>query len=356
MLTFRRSLLPSRTGSAIGSAITFADGLAVVVPSSSYARDPCSILSLANSWLGCCFTTATHKRADGLGGISSGPAEIFDRELKKAHRDRAAWLQKKEDPLQVEVAERLLDRLEDCRRAFPVAGVLGGSGGAVLQRLKEDAAESGASFPDTSYIQGEEETLPFQKHSVDLLISNLGLHWVNDLPGAMIQCRQALKPDGLFLSAFWGGDTLQELRIAYALAEQEVEGGLSARISPLAQVRDAGNLLTRAGFSIPSVDTDEIIMHYSNADDLYHHLRSMGESNAVCIRRPRVRQATAKRAAEIYAEKFGNEDGSLPATFQVIYMTGWAPHERQQRAMARGSATKSFEDLQAMIEKQNKGG
>ncbi|KAK9917381.1 hypothetical protein WJX75_003779 [Coccomyxa subellipsoidea] len=300
-----------------------------------------------------------------MGGLSSGPADIFDRDLKRAHRDRAAWLQKKDDPLQVEVAEQLLDRLEDCKRTFPVVAVLGGSGRAVLQRLGGGRAGiQKVIYLDSSrdmlisakqHQQGDEEMLPLRRHSLDLIITCLGLHWVNDLPGAMIQCRQALKPDGLFLSAFWGGDTLQELRIAFALAEQEVEGGLSARISPLAQVRDAGNLLTRAGFSIPSVDTDEITVQYNGIDDLYHHLRGMGESNAVHIRRPLMRQATAKRAAEIYAERFMNQDGLLPATYQVIYMTGWSPHDRQQQAMPRGSATKSFEDLQAMIEKQQKG-
>ncbi|CAK0787089.1 hypothetical protein CVIRNUC_010305 [Coccomyxa viridis] len=314
-----------------------------------------------------------------MGATTSSPVDIFDRDVKRAHRDRAARLQTSEDPLQAEVAERLLDRLEDCRRTFPQAAVLGGaaeavvtrmcggragiervvlldSSAAMLERCKQQVSKQNAvtgaeasSTIQVQCVQGEDDMLPLREHSMDLIVSCLGLHWVNDLPGAMTQCRKALKPDGLFIAAMFGGDTLQELRIAHALAEQEVEGGISPRVSPLAQVRDAGNLLTRANLAIPSVDTDELTVQYRSMDELVNHLRAMGESNAVRVRRPLMRPATARRAAEIYAEKFGTEDGTLPATYQVIFMTGWAPAPNQQRAMERGSATVTLEDLQAEL-------
>ncbi|CAL5229286.1 g12583 [Coccomyxa viridis] len=317
-----------------------------------------------------------------MGGTGSSTVDIFDRDVKRAHRERAVRLQTSEDPLQAEVAERLLDRLEDCKRTFPRVAVLGGAGEAVVsrlcggragiesavlldssnamlercrQRVSQQSASTGPpglSNLKVEYVEGEEDALPLKERSMDLIVSCLGLHWVNDLPGAMIQCQKALKPDGLFLGAMFGGDTLQELRIAHGLAEQEVEGGISPRISPLAQVRDAGNLLTRANLAIPSVDTDEIIVNYRSMDELVRHLRAMGESNAVRVRRPLMRLATARRAAEIYAEKFGTEDGALPATYQIIFMTGWAPHASQQRPMQRGSAEVTLESLQAELAKR----
>ncbi|KAK9837273.1 hypothetical protein WJX81_002822 [Elliptochloris bilobata] len=306
-----------------------------------------------------------------MGSKANAPPQIFDRRLKQAHRDRAAHLQSDDDPLLGEVTERLLDRLEDCRRSFPVAAIIGGAGTSVAARLTGARAgvetllhlddspamlahaarlqqASGTRWPQVHHLAAEEEWLPLREKSVDVIISSLSLHWVNDLPGAMVQCRRALKPDGLFLSAMWGGSTLQELRIAHTLAEQEVEGGLSPRMSPLVQVRDAGNLLTRAGLNIPSVDVDELTVHYGSPSKLVDHLRAMAESNAVYTRRPTMRRATAAAAERIYREKFGAEDGSVPATFEVIYMTGWAPAALQPQALRRGSATVKLEDLAEM--------
>ncbi|XP_023535327.1 putative methyltransferase At1g22800, mitochondrial [Cucurbita pepo subsp. pepo] len=198
---------------------------------------------------------------------------------------------------------------------------------------------------ETSFIIGDEEFLPIQESSVDLIVSCLGLHWTNDLPGAMIQSRLALKPDGLFLAAIFGGETLRELRIACTLAHMEREGGISPRVSPLAQVRDAGNLLTRAGFTLPGVDVDEYVVRYPSALELVEHLRAMGETNALLQRNPILKRETALATAAIYDSMFAAEDGTIPATFQVIYMTGWKEHSSQQKAKRRGSATISFSDI-----------
>uniref|UniRef100_A0A1J3IQF7 Putative methyltransferase n=1 Tax=Noccaea caerulescens TaxID=107243 RepID=A0A1J3IQF7_NOCCA len=297
---------------------------------------------------------------------SSSRVKIFDRDLKRIHRDRAAWLSRhKNDTFLDAVAENLLDRLEDCKKSFPSALCLGGSLAAVKRLLRgrggieklimmdtsydmikscRDAQED--SLVETSYLVGDEEFLPIKESSVDLIISSLGLHWTNDLPGSMIQCKLALKPDGLFLAAILGGETLKELRIACTLAHMEREGGISPRLSPLAQVRDAGNLLTRAGFSLPGVDVDEYVVKYKSALDLIEHLRAMGETNALLHRNKILNRETALATAAIYDSMFATEDGTVPATFQVIYMTGWREHSSHPQAKRRGSATVSFTDLQ----------
>ncbi|KAJ3671582.1 hypothetical protein LUZ60_007661 [Juncus effusus] len=299
----------------------------------------------------------------------AGGLRIFDRELKRAHRDRAAWLMRgKKDELLDSVAENLLDRLEDCKRNFTTALSLGGSGEAIrrllkgrggieklimmdmshdmIKKLKDLETNFTDDISETCFLVGDEEFLPIKENSLELVISCLGLHWTNDLPGAMIQCRLALKPDGLFLAAILGGDTLKELRIACQIAQMEREGGISPRISPLAQVRDAGNLLTRAGLALPSVDVDQYTVRYQSALELIEHLRAMGETNALFNRNPILKRDTALATAAVYQSMFGAEDGTVPATFQVIYMTGWKEHSSQQKAKRRGSATISFKDVQ----------
>ncbi|KAL0383385.1 UNVERIFIED_CONTAM: putative methyltransferase, mitochondrial [Sesamum calycinum] len=247
--------------------------------------------------------------------------KIFDRNLKRKQRDRAAWLMSSKDSLLDAVAENLLDRLE-AEQSLPNKNV------------------------ETSFVVADEEFLPVKESSLDLVISCLGLHWTNDLPGAMIQSRLALKPDGLFLAAILGGETLRELRIACTVAQMEREGGISPRLSPLAQVRDAGNLLTRAGFSLPGVDVDEYTVRYNSALELIEHLRTMGETNALLQRSNILKRDTALATAAVYESMFAAEDGTIPATFQVIFMTGWREHPSQQRAKRRGSATVSFKDIQ----------
>lgn len=191
----------------------------------------------------------------------------------------------------------------------------------------------------------DEERLPFEQNSVDAILSSLSLHWVNDLPGTFIQIQRSLKPDGVFLGAMLGGDTLFELRwadlrgcwlfaypallltkythrTAFQLAQQELEGGISPHVSPMTDVRDVASLLQRANFNLTTVDTDEITVNYPSMWELMRDLQAMGENNAVATKRPYLRRGTLKRAGEIYKEMYGNEDGSVPATFQIIFMVG----------------------------------
>ncbi|KAJ7949745.1 Methyltransferase [Quillaja saponaria] len=310
---------------------------------------------------------------DNNDGLQSSRVKVFDRDLKRKQRDRAAWLMRPGDSFVDTIAENLLDRLEDCKKTFPAALCLGGSMEAIRRLLRGRGAIEKLVMMDTSYdmvklcknsaevcndtiettfMVGDEEFLPVKESSLDLVISCLGLHWTNDLPGAMIQSRLALKPDGLFLAAILGGETLKELRIACTVAQMEREGGISPRVSPLAQVRDAGNLLTRAGFSLPGVDVDQYTIRYKSALELIEHLRTMGETNALLQRNPVLRRDTALATAAIYDSMFAAEDGTIPATFQVIYMTGWREHNSQQKPRKRGSATVSFEDIQKQFGSQ----
>jgi SAM-dependent methyltransferase len=188
-------------------------------------------------------------------------------------------------------------------------------------------------------LTADEETQPFADGSFDLVLSVLGLHWVNDLPGALIQIRRALKPDGLLLGAMLGGETLHELRAALMQAELDQEAGASPRVSPFAELRDMGALLQRAGFALPVVDRDRITLRYPGALELMAALRAMGESNAVAARRRTFsRRATLLRAAEIYQQRCGGGRDGLPASFEVIYLTAWAPHRSQQQPLRPGSA------------------
>lgn len=310
--------------------------------------------------------------------IGDKNVDIFDRKVKQHQRDRASLLMTKPDPLLKEVTERLLDRLEDCKKSFPIGLSLGGAGEHVRRQLTgrggikklfvmdiskgmlehtRQSISQEASHINTNTecipLVGDEEFLPFSDGSLDVVISSLGLHWVNDLPGAMAQCRRALKPDGLFLAAMFGGETLRELRIACTVAQEEREGGISPRVSPLAQVRDAGNLLTRAGLALPTVDVDEFTVRYPSALEVVEHLRSMGESNAVKQRSPSLRKDTALATAAVYQAMFGAPDGSVPATFQVIYMVGWSPHESQQKPRSRGSASVSLKNIQKAFESRD---
>nr|KYP60244.1 Uncharacterized protein At1g22800 family [Cajanus cajan] len=315
-----------------------------------------------------------------LATFSTSKVTIFDRQLKRTQRDRAAWLTPSHDPLLHTVSQNLVDRLQDCNKTFPTALCLGGSLQPITRSLSAPHANGGveklfvmdASYDmvqacknayhasnhravETHFLVADEEFLPIKESSVDLVVSCLGLHWTNDLPGAMIQSRLALKPDGLFLAAILGGETLKELRIACTLAQMEREGGISPRVSPLAQacVRDAGNLLTRAGFTLPGVDVDEYIVKYESALELIEHLRAMGEINALSQMNSILKRDTALATAAIYDSMFSAEDGTIPATFQVIYMTGWREHSSQQKAKRRGSATVSFNDIQKQFGSQS---
>jgi SAM-dependent methyltransferase len=273
---------------------------------------------------------------------------IFDRRSVRLHRDRAASSLPRHDFLLREIGERLVDRLDDVRRKFPVALDLGCRHGSLARDLAARGVEmlvqcdlSSAMLRHVSgaRVAADEEALPFAAGSFDLVISLLNLHWVNDLPGALLQVRQALKPDGLFLAAMFGGETLKELRRAIADAEIESEGGLSPRISPFADVRDAGNLLQRAGFTLCVADVETLTVAYADPLALLVDLRGMGETNAVLQRRKTAsRRATLLRAVERYGELYRDADDRFPATFQVIYLTAWAPDASQPRPLRPGSA------------------
>eukprot|EP00966_Prymnesium_polylepis_P087513 2024976-Prymnesium_polylepis.2 len=206
------------------------------------------------------------------------------------------------------------------------------------------AAQSEVDFEVVQH-EMEDEVRVLPRETYDLVASSMALHWVNDLPGALAGFRRALKPDGLFLGAMLGGDTLQEMRSAFVLADLERRGGVAQRMSPLCSVADAGALMQSAGFSLPTVDTEVITIHYPDAWTLWHHLRAMGESHAT-VNRAASDQTTLLTAAAIYRELYGDADGNIPATFQIIYFAGWSPHESQPKPLQRGSGTISLKDLE----------
>lgn len=280
---------------------------------------------------------------------------VFDRALHARHRARAAANFGTHDFLLRRVAEDMEDRLEIIRRGFPLALDLGAHHG-FLNQMMRDATKFGQiitadlSPAMLAHAKGprvvlDEERLPFADKSFNLIASALSLHWVNDLPGAMIQIRRALVPDGLFMAALFGGETLIELRQSLAEAEVECEGGLSPRVSPFADLRDMGGLMQRAGFALPVVDSDRVTVNYGSVLKLLGELRGMGETNALIERRRTpLRRATLLRATEIYQENFGLDDGRVPATFEIIMLAGWSPHESQQKPLRPGTATARLAD------------
>ncbi len=264
---------------------------------------------------------------------------IFDRSLLRLRRQRAAALGP-ERFLIDRVADEMGERLAAVLRRFDVAVDLGTPTDAACRVL-------GASGKVGTVLQvvADEEALPFADGSVDLVVSALALQFVNDLPGTLIQIRRALKPDGLLLAALIGGDSLTELRQAFAAAESEIEGGVSPRVAPLADVRELGGLLQRAGFALPVVDSDRLTVRYDLVFALMHDLRRMGATNVLSERRRRpLRRATLRRMTEIYAERFADPDGRLRASFEVVWLSGWAPHDSQQKPLKPGSAARRLAD------------
>ncbi|XP_065072356.1 arginine-hydroxylase NDUFAF5, mitochondrial-like [Rhopilema esculentum] len=300
-----------------------------------------------------------------LSTSSKDVMNIFDRKTKRHQRNVAARLENHHvyDYLKDEVAHRLVDRLYDISRFFPVALDLGCGKGHLSKHLtKEDVG----ILHQTDMSQGmldrctdqevsvvsilaDEEDLPFEKDFFDIVLSSLSLHWVNDLPGVLKKVLSCLKEDGVFLGAMFGGETLFELRTALQLAEIEQEGGFAPHISPFAQMRDCGNLLTRAGFNLTTVDFDEITVDYPTINHLMQDLKGMGESNASWNRKSYLRRKTIEAASRIYKEYYGNADGSIPATYQILYMIGWKPSTTQAKPLERGSANVSLKDLGSMI-------
>lgn len=200
-------------------------------------------------------------------------------------------------------------------------------------------------------VVADPELIPFHERSFELAISGLALHWAADLPGVLIQLRRALKPDGLLLAAMFGGATLVELRTALVEAELAEEGGASPRVSPTLDVAEASPLLQRAGFAMPVADTDTITVTYPDLLALMRDLRGMGETNALAARRRTpLRRATVARAAAIYREQFANADGRLRATFEVVYLTGWAPDATQPKPLRPGSADRRLAEALGTVE------
>jgi NADH dehydrogenase [ubiquinone] 1 alpha subcomplex assembly factor 5 len=278
-------------------------------------------------------------------------AQVFDRALLAQRRDRAAGHKTEAaDFLFVESAERLLDRLDDVTRKFPLALDLGSRDGVLARALQGRGGIETLIHGELSArmlqaarrfgpaVRLDEEALPFGAETLDLVMANLGLHWVNDLPGTLAQIRYALKPDGLFLGAMFGAGTLGELQTSLLEAESAVTGGASGRVSPFPDLRDAAALLQRAGFALPVADLESLTVTYTDLPALLADLRAMGETNLLRqrLKRP-TRRAVLTEAAAIYRTKFGLEDGRIPATFRLIYLTGWAPHESQQLPARRGS-------------------
>nr|MDL4810740.1 methyltransferase domain-containing protein [Brucella abortus] len=278
---------------------------------------------------------------------------IFDRDLMLAFRRRA--FQRAEpgaDFLLRRVADDLEERLGAVERRFPVAVDLAGHTGAAaaaiaqtgkadyVLRIERDTEFLQGPFPA---IVGDEEALPLKPGSADLIVSLMALHATNDTPGAMVQIARALKPDGLFLAALSGSGTLGELRESLLQAEIELTGGASPRVMPFADVRDVGSLLQRAGFALPVTDVENITVRYDSLFNLMADLRAMGMQNILHSRsRKPVSKRLFLRAAEIYAERFSDPDGRIRATFSIIWLSGWAPHESQQKPLKPGSAKASL--------------
>ena len=234
----------------------------------------------------------------------------------------------------------MAERVSAVLREFKAAADIGSPGdwfrGALAGRVDQ--------FTHVDLPDSESGPIPLQLESLDLAVSALAFQFINDLPGVLTQIRRALKPDGLLLAAMIGGDTLTELRQSFAAAEAECEGGVSPRVAPFADLRDVGALLQRAGFALPVTDVDRIVVRYDSAFALMQDLRRMGATNILVERRRTpTRRATLLRMAQIYAERFADPDGRIRATFDVIWLSGWAPHASQQQPLKPGSAKASLE-------------
>lgn len=286
--------------------------------------------------------------------MTSAPI-LFDRALLNRRRARVAATAGGHDFLLARVADDFAERLAIVRREFPLAANIGAHYGSISRRLRQlpgigtmidvDHAEALLAFCEGPCVAADEELLPFADGSLDLIVSGLALQFVNDLPGTLKQMARALKPDGLLLAALIGGESLTELRASWLAAEAEIDGGASPRVAPMLDLRDAGALLQRAGFALPVADSDTVHVTYATPFDLMRELKAMGASNVLAERRKvPVRRATLMRAAEIYVERFGRADRRIPATFEIITLTAWTPHESQQKPLRRGSAEVSLEE------------
>jgi NADH dehydrogenase [ubiquinone] 1 alpha subcomplex assembly factor 5 len=292
--------------------------------------------------------------------------DLFDRRLLRARRERAARQGEAPDFLLRRAAEEIADRVLAVKRDFAPVLSIGSVPGLLAEALSGfglgphvEMTASPALLPKGGRalaLCGDEEALPFRDASLGLVMSGLTLHFANDLPGALVQIRRALKPDGLFLGAVLGGQTLAELRDAFIAAETEVEGGASPRVMPMADVRDYGGLMQRAGFALPVVDADPVTVTYASPLALFRDLRGMGATNALTARRKTfLRRATLARALEIYQQRHAAGGGRIRASFEIIHLAGWAPHESQQKPLKPGSAAARLADALGVKEHRLKG-
>ncbi|NWS67048.1 NDUF5 hydroxylase, partial [Crotophaga sulcirostris] len=299
---------------------------------------------------------------------TTGALRLFDRRLKRKQKNWAALQAGRAacEYLREEVGPGGRRRRGEASltrphprfppRTFPLALDVGSGRGYIAQHLTKETVEKliqvdiaenalknavECEIPTVSVV-ADEESLPFKENTFDLVVSSLSLHWVNDLPKAFKEIHHVLKPDGVFIGAMFGGDTLYELRCSLQLAELEREGGFSPHVSPFTAVSDLGHLLSRAGFNTLTVDTDEIQVNYPG---LFEVMEDLQGNNCAWNRKPLLHRETMLAAAAIYKEMYGNSDGSIPATFQIFYMIGWKFHESQARPAQRGSATVSLADL-----------
>ena len=277
--------------------------------------------------------------------MASDPAaapRLFDRALLRHRLARAQKLAPATfllDRVRDDMAERLDAVLRDFKNVAEI-----GSPGQGLDLLGETHAERFDCYMRVDLPTQESEPLALQAQSLDLAISALAFQFVNDLPGVLAQIRRALRPDGLLMAAMIGGDTLTELRQSFTAAEAELEGGISPRVAPFVDLRDVGALLQRAGLALPVTDVDRIVVRYDNAFGLMHDLRRMAATNILVERRRTpTRRATMLRMAENYSERFADSDGRIRATFDIVWLSGWAPHESQQKPLKPGSAKTSLE-------------
>jgi len=279
---------------------------------------------------------------------------VFDRALLRRRRGRVAVLEPATFLLDG-AADDLAERLAAVLRRFDLAVDLGTPGeavrtalaglGSVGTILRAQSIVDGGATRVGRFVAADEEALPFGDATLDLVVSALALQFVNDLPGVLVQIRRALKPDGLFLAALMGGETLTELRQSFAAAESEMEGGASPRVAPFADLRELGALLQRAGFALPVTDVDRLTVRYDSAFGVIRDLRRMGATNALLARRRTpLRRATLMRMAEIYAKRFADEDGRVRATFEIVWLSGWAPDPSQQQPLKPGSAKTRLAD------------
>ncbi len=281
-----------------------------------------------------------------MANFKSGTLGPFEPRLVRQRKRRARATFRDASFLHARVAADLADRLEAIPRPFPRVLALGG--GRLFS--EEVAARPELAARIGNIIEADLDTidpehLPFAAGSFELIVSPLALHWINDLPGALIQLRLALKPDGLLLASLFGGDTLSELRLSLIEAESELTGGAGPRVSPFADLQDIAGLLQRAGFALPAADRDVVTVRYGEPMKLLADLRAMGETSALRERNPRaLSRRILARAFGIYREHYSDEGGRIRATFEILTATGWAPHESQPKPLKPGSAKARLAD------------